>query len=510
MPLPAGFQFLPRRSVDLLLGGPSDCAGMKLPSPLCLLLLLSLALGAAEKPNFIFLFSDDQQADTIGAWGNPLIETPNLDRMVGEGFSFRSAYCGGSFSGAVCVASRSMLMTGRHWHQIDDKKNWKRFTTLPEKLTKAGYHSHIVGKWHNGEKTLLRSFQSGSSVFIGGMTNHLDVPLAEIEGGKLENKRMAKGFSTTMFTDAAVEFLSKEQKDPFFLYVAYTAPHDTRNPPQKYRDMYYKKKLPLPANFMPLHPFDNGRIDQRFRDESLAPWPRPEGMIRDQIAEYYGLVTQLDEQLGRVLKALEDSPHADNTYVIFTSDHGLALGRHGLMGKQSLYEHSMHTPLIITGPNVPKKQASDALVYLHDLHPTLLKLAGAQTEDIDGVADLAPIWRGEKKTVRDSLFMGFQKYMRSVRDERWKLILYPQINHRQLFDLANDPDELTNLAEDPKRKATVARLTGLMKEWQQELSDGQPHFVENPASMQYDHTKFRQTLDRWQPDWIVDKYFPNE
>lgn len=498
--------------------GSERCGAVRLPlgmgSKRAMAGLLSLLIPAlaaltraADPPNFIILFSDDQQADSIGAWGNPHIETPNLDQLVGQGFSFRNAYCGGSFSPAVCVASRSMLMTGRHWTQIEDKANWKGLVTLPEALTGKGYRSHIVGKWHNGSKSLLRSFQSGSSVFLGGMTNHLEVPLSDIRDGKLENKRVAEGFSSTMFADAAVEFIGEEQEAPFLLYVAFTAPHDTRNPPLEFREKYYERNLPLPGNLLPLHPFDNGLLSPVYRDENLAPWPRPPEMIRDQIAEYYGLVTHLDGQVGRVMAALEKSPHAGNTYLIFTSDHGLALGRHGLMGKQSLYEHSMRTPLIITGPDVPAKGSSEAFVYLHDLFPTLLKLAGHAGDPAPGVADLSPLWRGERKAVRDTLFMAFQRQIRSIRDERWKLLIYPGINHRQLYDLKDDPGEITNLAEQPGYAATIDRLTGMMKDWQKKLDDAQPLSSDRPKSMDYDPTKFVQKRDRWQPDWIYDKYF---
>lgn len=460
-----------------------------------------------SRPNFIILFSDDQQADSIGAWGNPHVDTPHLDRLVAQGFSFRNAYCGGSFSPAVCVASRSMLMTGRHWMQIEDKGEWQGLATLPETLTGLGYRSHIVGKWHNGRKSLLRSFSFGSSVFLGGMTNHLEVPLVELRNGDLENHRVAKGFSSAMFAEAAVEFLQQEQKDPFFLYVAFTAPHDTRNPPEAYRQKYYEKDLPLPANLLPVHPFDNGLLSPVYRDENLAPWPRPPEMIRDQIAEYYGLITHLDEQVGRVLEALDESPHAGETYVIFTSDHGLALGRHGLMGKQSLYEHSMRTPLVVRGPGVPADGSSEAFVYLHDLFPTVVGLAGGNVEKAPGVADLSSLWSGGGKKVRDTLFMGFQRQIRSIRDERWKLLEYPQINHRQLYDLENDPDEMRNLANQQEHESTIRRLAASMKGWQQMLGDDQPLVSETPKGKSYDHTKFVQKRDRWQPDWIYEKYF---
>ncbi|MFK7851497.1 MAG: sulfatase-like hydrolase/transferase [Akkermansiaceae bacterium] len=475
---------------------------------LCIFILTADSL-AKDRPNFVFLFSDDQQADSIGAWGNPNIQTPNMDRLAKQGHSFRNAYCAGSFSGAVCVASRSMLMTGRNWLQITDKKNWKGLNTLPRVLSENGYEAHIVGKWHNGRNTLLRSFESGTSVFLGGMTNHLQVPLADIQEGAIQNQRSVEGFSSTMFADAAVEFLNQKREKPFFLYVAFTAPHDTRNPPPKYREIYYKKDLPLPKNFMPLHPFDNGSLSPKFRDENLAPWPRPKGMIRDQISEYYGLITHLDEQIGKVLEALENNPQAKNTYVIFTSDHGLALGRHGLMGKQSLYEHSMRSPLIIRGPGVPAESSSQALVYLHDLYPTILKLAGQSDDTAEDAANLEPLWLGEKTAVRDHLFMAFQSQIRSIRDERWKLLIYPQINHRQLYDLQSDPDELFNLAMLPEHEETLKRLTTSMGEWQKTLGDDQALSSTNPKSKDYDYTKFKQKRDRWQPDWIFKKYFKN-
>jgi len=462
---------------------------------------------SAKRPNFIFLFSDDQQENSVGAFGNPHIKTPNLDRLANDGFSFRQTYCGGSYSGAVCVASRSMLMTGRHWMQIEDTKNWKGLKTLPEALTSQGYHSHIVGKWHNGSRTLLRSFQSGSSVFLGGMSNHIKVPLADIEDGKLTNHRVKKGFSSTMFTDAAVDFLAQEHTKPFFLYVAFTAPHDTRNPPLAYREMYYKNLPPVPENFLPLHPFDNGLLSPKMRDENLAPWPRPKEMIQQQMAEYYGLVTHLDEQIGRILAAINKRSDRDNTYVIFTADHGLSMGQHGLMGKQSLYEHSMKTPLIIRGPNVPKGESSRALTYLHDLHPTILKLAGIHKDPAVNTADLAPLWQGKKDSFRDTVFLGFSGKIRSIRDKRWKLLVYPEINHTQLFDLQNDPLETVNLAGRTETKKVTSRLMTSMQEWQKTLGDEQQLHTETPKPKEVDYSSFKQRRDRWQPDWIFKKYF---
>ena len=461
----------------------------------------------ARPPNIIFLFADDQQETTISAFGNPHIETPHLDRLVESGFSFRQTYCGGSYSGAVCVASRSMLMTGRHWMQLEDTQRWTGLSTLPELLSGQGYRSHIVGKWHNGGHTLLRSFQSGRSVFLGGMTNHLDVPLADIEGGALTNRRVAHGFSSTLFADAAIDFLEQPQTEPFFLYVAFTAPHDTRNPPLAYREKYYRQLPPLPANFLPLHPFDNGLLSPRMRDESLAPWPRPKAMIQQQMAEYYGLITHLDEQVGRILAAIEQRSDRDNTYIIYTADHGLSLGQHGLMGKQSLYEHSMKSPLIICGPKVPAGQSSSALTYVHDLHPTILKLAGVQQTPAVHTADLAPIWEGHQQSVRESVFMGFSGKIRSIRDERWKLLVYPEINHTQLFDLQQDPLETVNLAGQPDTAAITSRMLTLMQQWQQSLGDRQVLHIDNPKPKAVDYSTFQQRRDRWQPDWIYHKYY---
>ncbi|MEO0415061.1 MAG: sulfatase-like hydrolase/transferase, partial [Verrucomicrobiota bacterium] len=313
---------------------------------------------AKPKPNIIFLFADDQRADTISAHGNPHIDTPNLDRMAAEGFSFRSNYCAGSFSGAVCVASRAMLMTGKHWMNLPADKpqhNWGDSTTLPKLLTDQGYQSFIVGKWHNGKQTLDASFANGRSVYMGGMADHSDFQVQDLDAGQLSAKRDAGGFSSTVFADEAIRFLeSAEQDQPFFLYVSFLAPHDPRNPPEKYRQRYYDDRPPLPENYLPLHPFKNAPQAIMGRDENLGPWPRTKELVSDQLCEYYGLVTHLDEQVGRIMESLKDTDHADNTIVIYTADHGLGMGSHGLLGKQNIYDQSMRCPLIIQGPGIPQ------------------------------------------------------------------------------------------------------------------------------------------------------------
>jgi arylsulfatase A-like enzyme len=463
------------------------------------------AAGSPGKPNVLLLFADDQRADTIAAWGNRHIKTPNLDRLVQGGFSFRNNYCFGSNSGAVCVPSRAMLMTGRTW--FDVKADLNGAVLLPEILRKGGYVTFATGKWHNGEPSFRRAFPEGRAVFFGGMADHTKVAVADVTGGKVVNRRVAKKFSSEQFADTAIDFIrSHKGANPFFCYVAFTAPHDPRMPPQKYREMYYKNRPPLPANFRPLPAFDNG-FTKNIRDENLAPYPRTKEDISDQLCEYYGMITHLDEQVGRILAALERSGHAKNTLVLYAADHGLALGSHGLLGKQSLYEHSMKCPLIVAGPGVPAGKSTGAFTYLFDLFPTIAAVAGIKPPGKLAGESLRPVWAGEKKRVRDSVFLPYSGLMRSVRDERWKLIVYPPINHRELFDLQADPHETKNLAEDKSHAVEIERLTEMMKDWQKKVGDTQPLTVKKPRSKDVAFDDFERKPDPWQPMWIVDKYF---
>ena len=471
-------------------------------------LLLALVLVAAvraDKPNVLLLLADDQRPDTIGAHGNPHIRTPHLDRLVARGFSFRRAYCMGSRGGAVCVPSRAMLNTGKSFFRIPSDLEGE--TTLGELLGRNGFATFGTGKWHNGRPSFLRSFRAGRNIMFGGMSDHVRVPIVDLGAdGELHGEREGIRFSSTLFADAAIEFLRNYgDEEPFFAYVAFTAPHDPRNPPPKYRRMYYRNPPPLPPNFAPQHPFNNGHMTGR--DESLGPWPRTELVVQDQLSEYYGLITHLDRQVGRILRELEAGPHAGNTIVVYTADHGLAVGSHGLLGKQNVYEHSMGAPLVFAGPGIPQGGESTALSYLHDIFPTLCSLLDVgMPGGIDGM-DLSPLWRGEAASERDSIFTTFRDLMKAVRDDRWKLIRYPRIDHLQLFDLQSDPHETTNLASEPAHARRVDDLTARMREWQRQVGDGDPLSVADPMPMEIDLTGRERNRDRWQPDWIFEKYF---
>ena len=474
---------------------------------LWVLFLLSCARGRDledRKPNILFILADDQRANTLGVAGNPLIKTPHLDSLARRGFRFERAYGMGSMNPAVCVPSRAMVNSGRSLFRIKDDLDG--IPTLPELLRQAGYMTFGTGKWHNQPDSFLRGFERGRAVFFGGMSDHTRVPIADIDDGHLSQQTIGEEFSSTLFANAAIEFLeSYDFSRPFYAYVAFTAPHDPRQAPEGYIDMYDPETIPLPPNYLPQHPFFNGWMTGR--DEQLAAWPRFPEVIRNQLAEYYGLITHMDFEIGRLLEALDKTGEADNTIIVFAADHGLALGSHGLLGKQNLYEHSTRAPLLFVGKDIPKSTSSNALVYLLDIFPTLAELAGVRSpEPVDG-RSLAPILRGQEGEVRDSVYTAFGEVMRAVRDRRWKLIRYPHINRTQLFDLENDPHEINDLSADSAQAGRIEALMAMLLQWQRQLDDPLPLTTEKLQGAEIDLTGHPRTPDRHQPEWIIEKYF---
>lgn len=457
-----------------------------------LLALSPIAAGADEprrRPNVLFLYSDDQRTDTIAALGNAHIKTPNLDALAKRGTALTRAYCMGADQGAVCIPSRAMLLTGRGLFHV--KNNMEGQETWPQAFAEAGYETFVIGKWHNQPPSLLKSFQGGEAIFFGGMGDPYNLPIQDLSPDhEFINKRASGEHSAKVFADAAARFIKGRDDDrPFLCYVAFNVPHDPRVSPPEYRSRYNDSEIPLPANYLPEHPFRNGEMVNR--DERLAPWPRSPEVVREHLADYYAAIEHLDAQVGRIVGALRDSGQLDDTLIAFAGDHGLAIGSHGLFGKQNLYEHSMGAPVILAGPGIPADRRVDALAYLHDLFPTLGELAGVdEPEGSDGLS-LVPVFQGREPTRREALFTAYAKVQRAVRDDRWKLIAYPKINKVQLFDLKNDPDELRDLSADPSRADEVAHLTALLREQQAQAGDSLPLTTDHPEPESFDFSKVK-------------------
>jgi arylsulfatase A-like enzyme len=445
------------------------------------------------RPNVLLILTDDQRHDTLSAVGHEILATPNLDRLAGRGTLFTHAHIPGGTSGAICMPSRAMLHTGRTLFHIQGRGEAVApdHALLGETLGRAGYRTYATGKWHNGPAGFNRSFADGDDIFFGGMTDHWNVPAFSYDpSGRYatqlpyiadpfhnntvafrHGERIRAGrHSTDLLADTAIRFL--EQQDgaaPFFLSVAFLAPHDPRTAPEPYLVRFRPADMPLPPNFQAQHPFDTGHL--RGRDENLAAHPRDPDEVRRHIAEYYATIAHLDAGVGRILDALERRGLAGNTLVVFAGDNGLALGQHGLMGKQQLYDHSIRVPLILAGPGVPAGQRRDALVYLLDIFPTLCDLAGLPTPAAVEGRSFAPALADPARRVRTELYLAMENTLRGCRDERHKLIEYRcrGVTATQLFDLRQDPWETHNLAGDPACAGTLAdlrrRLLRLRDEW---------------------------------------------
>lgn len=484
---------------------------MRVLLPLLCLLSPSLPWAAAgpaaqaSGPNIVFLFADDQRADTIGAYGNGDIETPAIDGLVARGTSFRSAYCMGSPHGAVCVPSRAMLHTGQPYFRLQGEAFGAR-PLLGELLRGAGYRTFGTGKWHNGRDSFARSFDSGAGIYFGGMGDHHALKITSLADGAFGPDSVSSQHSSEIFADAAAGFLEDYAgAEPYFLYVAFTAPHDPRDPPAGRRGAQGRRRGLLPRSFQHQFPFDNGFLT--VRDEQLAAWPRDPAVVSLQLDDYYALIEHMDSQVARILAAARARPDAGNTIFVYAADHGLALGSHGLLGKQSLFEHSVQAPLIVSGPGIPQGASTDAPVYLFDLFPTLLERAGVAVPDDTFGQSLEPLLADAGARTWKSTFTAMGKTQRALRSGDWKLIRYPAAGRVQLFDLGSDPGEVRDLSADPAQGGRLTWMTLELGRWQARAGDDLSLVPVMPPAPEVDLTGTPRKPDRWQPDWIVERDF---
>lgn len=440
---------------------------------------------ASAAPNILLVVSDDQRPDTLHALGNTVIETPNLDRLVAQGTAFTRAYAGYP----ICHVSRAQILTGTHAFKAlpayPGGAISPQLATLAGTLQKAGYHTSYTGKWHNDGHPQQRGYTTTSGLYSSGggkgavqpEQDERGRPLTGYRGWTFKDARnktqIDKGVglqpdNSRHVAEGAIEAIQSAPKNkPWFVHVNFAFPHDPRQWPEGMKDRYDPAKIPLPTNFASRHPFDHGNIDGR--DELLLPTPRQEAAVREELALYYAMITDLDTQLGRILAAL---PSVNDTIIIFTSDQGLALGSHGLLGKQNQYEHSIRSPLIISGPGLPRHERSTALVQLSDLFPTLCDLAAIPIPDTVQSKSLAPLLRHQADHVHEFITGMFTDTQRMICDSQWKLVLYPKAGREQLFDLQADPDELSDLSADSKHQARKEELRQRLQAWR--IVNGDP------------------------------------
>lgn len=440
-----------------------------------------------KKPNVLFIITDDQRFDTIHALGNNEIITPNLDKLVTRGTAFTRAHIAGGTCGAVCMPSRAMVLSGRNPFHLEELGGNipPEHKTIAETFKNNGYETIGLGKWHNGCPAYARSFTQGAKIFFGGMWDHWNVPtcrydptgeydnvinfVVDFYGDNHPQSQHCDEFdpgkhSSKLLTDSAIDLL-KENADkdkPFFMYLAYLAPHDPRTMPYEFRKMYDPEKINLPPNFQEI--IDTNYPLMVHRDEHLAAYPRDEKEIRRHIAEYFAMITHLDSEIGRLLDALKQSGEEDNTIVVFTGDNGLAVGQHGWLGKEDIYEHGVRVPLILAGPGIAQNTKNDAYVYLYDIFPTLCEKAGMDIpSSVDGksFAKLLDGKHGER--FRDELYLIFDNFVRGVKDDNYKLIEYRNGDNDEdkwtfLYDIKNDPWETINLAHNEAYKDKVSEM----------------------------------------------------
>lgn len=438
------------------------------------------------KPNILFIFADDMTYETIGAYKMMDIDTPHLDQLAERGATFTHAYNMGAWNGAVCVASRAMLNTGRFVWQAQSanlKQLAEKNLFWSQRMKQAGYETYMTGKWHVNGVNVPSVFDSSKDV-RGGMPNQTpegyDRPKDEADylAGWKPWETKYGGFWqggkhwSEVVADNSIEFLQQAAKSekPFFMYLAFNASHDPRQSPKEYIDRYPLSRIKLPENYLPEYPYAEQICGKGLRDERLMPYPRTEYAVKIHRQEYFALITHMDDQIGRIFQALKATGKADNTYIVFTADHGLAVGHHGLVGKQNMYEHSVRVPFLVVGPDVKPGMTIDAPIYLQDVMPTALQLAGATVAGVD-FQTLLPLLRAETTTHYDEVYGAYMKTQRMITKQGWKLLWYPTAGVVRLYNLVADPHEMRDLAGNPEYAPKMKELRTALNALNQRMGD---------------------------------------
>lgn len=429
----------------------------------------------AKKPNFLFILVDDQSPFDLQMY-NPssTLDTPALDRLAEEGMVIDDAYHMGSFFGAVCHPSRSMIMTGRSVWRLPFGVGGRGYVkdcpddiddhTMGALFKKAGYATMRTCKQGNCYPPANERFEVVHDAVKRGSTDESGSP---------------------WHAKQVLDYLDQREQSnddrPYFIFLGFSHPHDMRNGRpellRKYGATNHSdpNKLPilspeieapeLPVNYLAGHPFRHGHDDVRDEIGVSGVWQkRDSASIRNENGREYACSESIDIQIDKVLKRLEAMGELENTYIIYTADHGMSLGRHGLMGKQNLYQHTWRVPYIVKGPGIQPSSRVQGNVYLLDTLRTFLDLASVPVpESTEGIS-FKPVLEGKVEATRDAMYGvycgGSKPGMRAVKKGDWKLIKYEAyggaVRETQLFNLADNPDELLKEHHTPEMIA----LTG--------------------------------------------------
>jgi arylsulfatase A-like enzyme len=478
----------------------------------CSILTEKASVGAlnGKRPNFLFILADDQSSFDLKMYNrDSILDTPVLDKLASEGMVFERAYHMGSAIGAVCTPSRHMIMSGRTvWH-IPNCGNPN--ADNPEFVPPDLAENTMAVIFNRAGYATMRTCKKGNS-YVAANEKFTVCYESTMRGGTDET-------GSAWHAEQVLNYLNNRQanKDskPFLIYYGFSHPHDPRNGRidllKEYGAVNHtdKKSLPpanlrqppLPVNYLEAHPFPHGH--QKVRDEVavIGVWDRrDERTIRNETGREFACSKNIDIQIGRVLKKLDEMGELDNTYIFYTADQGIAIGRHGLQGKQNLYEHTWRVPFIVKGPSVKAGSRIQGNIYLLDVLGTMCDLAGIKVPDTVESISFRPVLQGRRNTVRAVLYGvycgGTKPGIRSVRKGDWKLIKYDvengTVRKTQLFNLKDNPNELLkehhepeivkltrntpeakqiNLADDPKYADKLAEMEALLLSEMRRLDD---------------------------------------